>query len=82
MQITQRFLCRLIAAVKQAGHAIHRLPLPRADHRVVHTMLGRQFSQRQIAPDRLHRNLQLVDEGDIDGAEAVLGKLHRLGRCQ
>jgi hypothetical protein len=52
-------LGRLIAAVKQAGHAVHRLPLPRADHRVVHTMLGCQFSQRQIAPDRLHRNLRL-----------------------
>jgi hypothetical protein len=38
----------LIATVKQAGHAIHRLPLPRADHRVVHTMLGCQFSQ--VAP--------------------------------
>jgi hypothetical protein len=52
-------LGRLIATVKQAGHAIHRLPLPRADHRVVHAMLGSQFRQRQIAPDRLHRNLRL-----------------------
>jgi len=33
-------LGHLIAAVKQAGHAVHRLPLPRADHRVVHTMLA------------------------------------------
>jgi hypothetical protein len=52
-------LGRLIATVKQAGHAIHRLPLPSADHRVVHAMLGSQFRQRQIAPDRLHRNLRL-----------------------
>jgi hypothetical protein len=47
----------LITAVKQAGHAIHRLPLPRADHRVMHAVLGSQFRQRQIAPDRFHRNL-------------------------
>jgi hypothetical protein len=52
-------LGRLIATVKQAGHAVHRLTLPGADHRVVHAMLGGQFRQRQIATDRLHRNLRL-----------------------
>jgi hypothetical protein len=52
-------LGRLIATVKQAGHAVHRLPLPSADHRMVHAMLGGQLRQRQIAPDCLHRNLGL-----------------------
>jgi hypothetical protein len=56
LRLTGR-LGSLIAAVKQAGHAIHRLTLPCADHRVMHAVLGSQFRQRQIAPDRFHRNL-------------------------
>nr|AJW29257.1 Hydrolase (HAD superfamily) [Sphingomonas sp. NS2] len=48
-----------IAVIEQAGHPIHRLPLPCTDHRVVDAMLRCQFRQRQIATDRLHRNLRL-----------------------
>jgi len=49
----------LITIIEQAGHALHRLPLPGPDHRVVDAMFGRQLRQRQFATDRLHRNLRL-----------------------
>lgn len=44
---------------ERACYAVDGLPLPRRDHRVVHTMLGCQLRQRQIAPDRFQRDLGL-----------------------